>query len=1188
MAENEDRLRSGDMPTEPQADAETLRSDGTEEPLAIRVKAAFQPDEIVAGRYRIIALIAKGGMGEVYEAEDLELHGRVALKTIRADIIADEKSIARFRREIHLARQVTHPNVCRVFDVSHHRTETNDVMFVTMELLHGQPLSDAIRQRRFTTAEALPVIEQMAEALHAAHAAGVIHRDFKPANVMITNGERPRVVVTDFGIARTVGDADAVTSTGDVVGTAAYMAPEQVEGGPVSPATDIYALGIVIYQMLTGRLPFTATTPAAAALARLRQVPEPPRKHIPDLDRTWQETILRCLERDPANRFLDARHLIDALTGRARVPPARKKRRLVPAVLAAVMLTIVVAGGVFMWRRQPQAPAAQTAKTTRPSVAILGFRNLSGRPDAAWLSTAMAEMLTSELASGERLRLASVATVSRVKRDLALVDAGGYEQPALERVRNVLHNDYAIAGSFVSLGPAEKSQLRVDVTLQDMRSGNTIASIAETGTEGNLFELIGRVGLRLREKLGIGNAGRDAAAIMASLPSDVSAARLYAEGLDRLRMYDTLGARDLLERAVAAEPKFASAHVALMSAYHLLGYEAKARREGELALANAGSLPREARLDLEGQVHSLRREYDRAAEIDRSLWQFFPDNLEYALALAFNETYRGNSKDALALVESLKKQWDDPRIDVAEAEISEWASEYKRGRDAGVRAVKKADAVGARQLSARARVFEGWSRLSLSDFAGATAAFDDAMKRFTAVGDQTGIAQGLGGLGAVLMAEQKYGEARKRFEESGIIATKLGWRTGESTAIQNKATLAWKQGNLSEARAQFEKSVVILREVGEKPALAQGLNNLGLVHLESGDLGGGARLFEEALAINREIGAKRSAANNLSNLAIVAKNRGDLDTAERLSREAASLFKEMADPVAAADMLNNIAVLQRTRGDLAAAEKSFEEAATIYTKLNSRSDLAMVAANVASILVARGDLEAARRKFESALTTWRSTGERSYAAYALIGLGDIDLKQANFGEAAKYLQQSLDERLALGEKGTAAESQLALAQLALEQNRLAEAEKLARAAVVEFEAEQAGDNIAAGQSLLARIALERRDLGAARKALAIAQKLADTSSDIGVKAAVAVTEARVAIAAGQPRVALQQMTTFGQRFKAGAAVQDVFESRLTLAAAKMASGRTADAAADLDLLKWDASKIGFNAIAKKTDQTRRR
>ena len=258
---------------------------------------------------------------------------------------------------------------------------------------------------------------------------------------------------------------------------------------------------------------------------------------------------------------------------------------------------------------------------------------------------------------------------------------------------------------------------------------------------------------------------------------------------------------------------------------------------------------------------------------------------------------------------------------------------------------------------------------------------------------------------------------------------------------------------------------------------------------------------------------------------------------------------------------------------------------TAFTPL---TDLAMVAANVASLLVARGDLEAARRKFESALTTWRSTGERSYAAYALIGLGDIDLKQANFGEAAKYLQQSLDERLALGEKGTAAESQLALAQLALEQNRLAEAEKLARQAVVEFEAEQAGDNIAAGQSLLARIALERRDLGAARKALAIAQKLADTSSDIGVKAAVAVTEARVAIAAGQPRVALQQMTTFGQRFKAGAAVQDVFESRLTLAAAKMASGRTADADADLDLLKWDASKIGFNAIAKKTDQTRRR
>jgi serine/threonine protein kinase len=205
MAENDDRMRSADLPTVSPSDVETVRSSGDmAAPTPVPIGAAFKAGEVVAGRYRIVAFLAKGGMGEVYEAEDLELHGHVALKTIRPEIAADEKATARFRREIQLARQVTHPNVCRVFDVSHHRTADADVIFVTMELLHGNTLSQVIRERRFTTERTLPVVEQMAEALHAAHQAGIVHRDFKPANVVITNDQagRPKEAAADLDLLK--------------------------------------------------------------------------------------------------------------------------------------------------------------------------------------------------------------------------------------------------------------------------------------------------------------------------------------------------------------------------------------------------------------------------------------------------------------------------------------------------------------------------------------------------------------------------------------------------------------------------------------------------------------------------------------------------------------------------------------------------------------------------------------------------------------------------------------------------------------------------------------------------------------------------------------------------------------------------------------------------------------------------
>ncbi len=237
-------------------------------------ESAFRTGDVVAFRFRIVRYLAKGGMGELYEAEDLELRERVALKTILPTIADSERSIALFKREVHLARQVTHPNVCRIYDVFRHRPlgadgSVREVVFLAMELLRGETLADRLlREGRFQTTDILPIVRQMAEGLAAAHRVGVVHRDFKSPNVMLVEPNAPdqemRVVVTDFGLARRSAQGEATAFTlsfadaGEISGTPAYMAPEQVEGGDVTPATDVYALGVVLYELATGVQPFVA------------------------------------------------------------------------------------------------------------------------------------------------------------------------------------------------------------------------------------------------------------------------------------------------------------------------------------------------------------------------------------------------------------------------------------------------------------------------------------------------------------------------------------------------------------------------------------------------------------------------------------------------------------------------------------------------------------------------------------------------------------------------------------------------------------------------------------------------------------------------------------------------------------------------------------------------------------------
>ena len=295
-------------------------------------RSAFAPGDLVATRYKIVRLIGSGGTGEVYEALDTALGVSVALKALKPSVAGSAVQLERFRREIQSARKVTHLNVCRIFDMGTQNGSGRDRFFLTMELLIGPSLADRIEEGPpYTTEEALPIAAQIADGLDAAHAVGIIHRDLKPGNIMLmpppTGRFAPRVVITDFGIALSEAQSDMrLTESDELVGTPEYMAPEQAEPGPATPATDVYALGLILYEMLSKRRPFeTAGTALATVLVRRREPPRPLHEVVRGVPAAWEAAIHRCLERDPARRFASAGAVIAAIEDGPPAGPTRSE-----------------------------------------------------------------------------------------------------------------------------------------------------------------------------------------------------------------------------------------------------------------------------------------------------------------------------------------------------------------------------------------------------------------------------------------------------------------------------------------------------------------------------------------------------------------------------------------------------------------------------------------------------------------------------------------------------------------------------------------------------------------------------------------------------------------------------------------------------------------------------------------------
>jgi tetratricopeptide (TPR) repeat protein len=1105
--------------------------------------AAFGPGDLVGERYRIVRLIAEGGMGEVYEAEDLALHGHVALKTIHPEIAEDAQALERFRREIHVARRVTHPNVCRIYDLGTHRVAgagegaaPAEVLFLTMELLLGETLSQRIaRAGRLGTEEALPIVVQIVAGLEAAHSAGVIHRDFKSANVVLVKDSREgvRAVITDFGLARaTVSDRSlmSISDSGAVVGTPAYMAPEQVKGQPLTPAADIYALGVVLYEMTTGLRPFDGGSAISVAVKRLSEDPKPPRAHVPELDPVWNAVILRCLERQPAARCASARGVAEALAGRARrsgslslatatllaawrravrSPRLHGARSSTGAVLLALAAAALAGYGWWRGKAASSGGAGPTvaAAVLRPSVAVLALRNSSGRDDASWLSTALAEMLTADLAAGGKLRAVPGEEVARITRDIGLASLG--DPAALAKLRQNLGADFVVEGEYTS--PAA-GLVRVDLRLLEARTGVLAASAGASGVETQVFDLVSRAAKPLRERLGLGDVEpARALEVAASLPSDPAATSFYSEGLARLRLSDARGARRLLEQAVAAEPGHPLPHAALAEALLAMGYEAEARGEAEQASASAGRLSLPDRLVMEARLARIEGDWDRSIERYRALFDASPDELDHGLGLAEAQTSAGRAREALVTIERLRALpealSEDPRIDLAEARARQELSDVRRQQALAATAAGKARARGARLLLARARLLEAGARETLGDREAAAAAVEEARGLYEAAGDRAGMA----------------------------------------LAVHRMALALDARGDKAGARRLFERSLAINREIGNRAAVARDLLNLGTVLFETGKVEEAHRLYEEALATFRQLGAKYLVAS----------------------------------------ALNDIGARLHTSGDLAGAQKHYQEALAAFSGIGERSGVATTLTNLAELLFVRGELKQAQEMHEESLAINREIGDKAGQAYDLYRLGELHRARGDLRVAQGRYEEALKLQRELGDDVAAAQTRLGLALLAEAQERPAEAESLAREAEEVLRAGGSADLAALAQIALVGSLLAQGRRDEARKASAPAEEAAGKSENQHVKLAAAAMTARLRAASGAPRdvaAALRALDSVRAEAVRAGFVKEQLEASLELGELEIRSGRAAAGRARLRTLAREAQAKGLGLVARRAER----
>ena len=636
-------------------------------PLGASGISAFhtlQPGVVFGGRYEILGVLGQGGMGAVYKARDIELDRLIALKVIRPELATDPAILQRFKQELILARNITHKNVVRIFDLG----EAESIRFISMEYVDGEDLRTLLRrQAKFPPQEAASVIEQVCRALDAAHAEGVIHRDLKPQNIMRdANG---RVVVMDFGLARSLGET-GLTQTGAIVGTLEYMSPEQALGSPLDQRSDIFSVGLIFFELLTGKGPFEAETAIASLMKRTREQARSVSEVDASVPKALSAIVSRCLEREPSNRYYSVMELLQQLStweANPNVTPETLSKMIAHPIVHPVRFNLNLPGKAWMWitgivlvlamsivagrelMNRFGTTASETAQRGIPPlklgkyVAVLPFKLLGDQKTLGYVADGIEEALSAKLFQLKEVHLASSSEVEKVgDKDLPLAK---------------LAHDLGVNLVLQGMVQGNNDKLRVILNLDDAASGKRLWSQEFAGVPGDVLTLEDQIYSNVVAALELKPSNEELARSGSHPTEDIKAYDLYLQGRNLLRNShspdEVKQSVSLFEQAAGKDPNFALAYAGLADASRILYvgtkesiWAEKANLAAQQAERLASNLP-EVHLAL-GSVYSMTgKNAEAILELKRAL-ELAPNSDEAYRLLGQAYRASGQREEAIA------------------------------------------------------------------------------------------------------------------------------------------------------------------------------------------------------------------------------------------------------------------------------------------------------------------------------------------------------------------------------------------------------------------------------------------------------------------------------------------------------------------------------------------------------------
>ena len=619
--------------------------------------------------------------------------------------------------------------------------------------------------------------------------------------------------------------------------------------------------------------------------------------------------------------------------------------------LAIAASVVVVAVAFFVANRSHKvrtSAAGGPAKknlTLRSSIAVLGFRNLSSHEHDAWLSTAITQMLSTELAGGDKIRIIPEEIIARTKQDLGLKENDSYARDTLRNLRSRLGTDYIVAGSYMAIGDKNSGLVRMDLRLQETISGDTLTSIAVSGKQSEIFDLVARAGREMRTKFGSTVPPEGDVDWRTVLPADREAAKLYSEGIADVRVSENLPATELLQKSLTIEPGFALGHAALADAWAALGYDSRALASAQKALSLSNGLPEDERMEIQGRYYELSHDWAGAIGVYQHLWQDFADDIESGLKLAAAEMSAGNTNEALGVLSNLRSlpppSGTDPRIDLIEASIAARGADYKRQQALAEQAAAKAQSSGTRLLLARAMLVQGWALDDQAYFKEAAVAYSKAQQIYEQAGDRDGTATALNNIGIVMQKQGDLAGAKAKLEEARADFRQIGDENGLGGALTNLGEVYRAEGDLAKAEGLFREALEIFRKLGRNDNEYATMNNLGGLLYQRGDFRGSKKIFENLLEVRQAAGDKIGVAFAKTNLADVLRIQGDLDSPISLYGQALTAFKEVGDRSTFAAVNVSLAKAFISKQDFAAARRVLREALSINQEIGARGEAAL-------------------------------------------------------------------------------------------------------------------------------------------------------------------------------------------------------------------------------------------------------